>query len=50
MPATSEKQRRWAYANKGAAWTKKHHFDKVDETVKADLRPAAKRRARKGKK
>lgn len=29
MPAKSEKQRRWAFATKGAAWAKKHHFDKV---------------------
>jgi hypothetical protein len=27
MPAKSQQQRKWAYANKGAAWAKKHHFD-----------------------
>jgi hypothetical protein len=27
MPARSEAQRRWAFANKGAAWARKHHFD-----------------------
>jgi hypothetical protein len=27
MPAKSQKQRAWVYANKGPAWAKKHHFD-----------------------
>lgn len=27
MPAVSEAQRRFLYANKGADWVKKHHFD-----------------------
>jgi len=27
MPAKSEAQRRWAFAVKGAAWAKAHHFD-----------------------
>jgi hypothetical protein len=27
MPAKSQAQRRWVYANKGAEWAKKHHFD-----------------------
>jgi hypothetical protein len=29
MPARSEKQRRWAFARKGKAWAKRHHFDRV---------------------
>ena len=27
MPAKSEAQRAWIYANKGAAWAKAHDFD-----------------------
>jgi hypothetical protein len=27
MPAVSQQQRRWAFATKGAAWAKRHHFD-----------------------
>lgn len=27
MPAKSQKQRAWAYANKGPGWAKKHHFN-----------------------
>ena len=27
MPAVSSAQRRWAFANKGEAWARKHHFD-----------------------
>jgi hypothetical protein len=27
MPAKSSAQRRWAFAVKGAAWARKHHFD-----------------------
>ena len=27
MPAVSEAQRRWAFAVKGAAWARAHHFD-----------------------
>ena len=27
MPAVSEKQRRFLFATKGAAWVKRHHFD-----------------------
>jgi hypothetical protein len=27
MPAVSSQQRRWAFAVKGAAWARKHHFD-----------------------
>jgi hypothetical protein len=30
MPSKSEAQRRALYAKKGAAWVKKHHFDKVE--------------------
>jgi len=49
MPAVSEAQRRWAYANKGAAWAKEHHFDnkgKLPARKAANAR-AAKRRLRK---
>ena len=27
MPAVSSQQRRWAFAVKGAAWARRHHFD-----------------------
>jgi hypothetical protein len=27
MPAKSQRQRAWAFANKGAGWAKKHHFN-----------------------
>lgn len=27
MPAKSQAQRRWAYANKGKAWATRHHFN-----------------------
>jgi hypothetical protein len=27
MPAQSQKQREWAFAVKGPAWAKAHHFD-----------------------
>ena len=27
MPAVSEKQRRFFFATKGAAWVERHHFD-----------------------
>jgi hypothetical protein len=27
MPAESSQQRRWAFAVKGAAWARRHHFD-----------------------
>jgi hypothetical protein len=27
MPAQSEQQRKWAFAVKGPAWAKRHHFD-----------------------
>jgi len=33
MPAKSEKQRRWAFANKGEKWARAHHFDKVKKTA-----------------
>lgn len=29
MPAKSRKQQRFLYAKKGAAWVKRHHFDKL---------------------
>lgn len=29
MPSRSEKQRRFLFATKGAAWVKRHHFDKL---------------------
>ena len=29
MPSRSNKQRKFLYANKGPAWVKAHHFDKV---------------------
>jgi hypothetical protein len=41
MPAKSQAQRRWAYANKGGAWAKKHHFDnkgKLPKKVKKGKR------------
>ncbi len=27
MPAVSSQQRKWAFAVKGPAWAKEHHFD-----------------------
>ena len=30
MPASSHRQRRWAFAVKGEAWARKHHFDRVE--------------------
>jgi hypothetical protein len=27
VPAKSKKQRAWAFASKGPAWAKAHHFD-----------------------
>jgi hypothetical protein len=29
MPSTSEKQRRFLFARKGAAWVKQHGFEKL---------------------
>jgi len=29
MPSSSDKQRRFLFARKGAAWVKRHGFDKV---------------------
>jgi hypothetical protein len=34
MPAKSRRQQKWAYAVKGEAWAKAHHFDKVAPTPK----------------
>jgi len=37
MPAKSQRQRGWIYANKGKAWAKKHHFNnkgKLPRTAK----------------
>jgi hypothetical protein len=53
MPAVSEAQRKWAFANKGADWAKKHHFDnkgKLPERVekkRAGNAKAAQRRIKK---
>ena len=53
MPAVSQAQRKWAFANKGAAWAKEHHFDnkgKLPDHVakrKAGNKRAAARRVRK---
>lgn len=27
MPAYSRRQQRWAFAAKGSAWARRHHFD-----------------------
>lgn len=35
MPAVSERQRRWAFAVKGPAWARRHHFDKLDPFARA---------------
>jgi hypothetical protein len=32
MPAKSRKQQKWAYAVKGAAWARRHHFNKLRKT------------------
>ena len=42
MPAKSRKQQKWAFANKGEAWARAHHMDKVV--------PSKKRSAKKRKK
>ena len=42
MPAVSQQQRRWAFAVKGAAWAKAHHFDNPG---KLPLRKKRRRRA-----
>ena len=39
MPSTSEKQRRFLFARKGAAWVKRHGFDKVRRKRKGQKRP-----------
>ena len=42
MPAVSEKQRAWAFAVKGPAWARAHHFDtpgKLPAHVRKRRRP-----------
>jgi len=43
MPAKSQKQRGWVYANKGAAWAKKHHFDNKGKLPKSAPKKKGKR-------
>lgn len=38
MPSTSEKQRRFLFARKGAAWVKKHGFHRVRRKRKGERR------------
>jgi hypothetical protein len=38
MPAVSERQRRWAFGVKGAAWAREHHFDVVRAAIKGRKR------------
>jgi hypothetical protein len=42
MPAKSQRQRAWAFANKGPAWARAHHFDN-----KGKLPKTAKKRGKK---
>lgn len=52
MPAVSRAQQKWAFANKGEAWARKHHFDnkgKLPEHKAANARAAARRVKRKRK-
>jgi hypothetical protein len=40
MPAVSQQQRKWAFAVKGPAWARRHHFDnkgKLPTYVKATV-------------
>jgi len=44
VPAVSSQQRRWAFANKGEAWAREHHFDnkgKLPRKVKPGSSPKA---------
>lgn len=38
MPARSQKQRAWAYAVKGPAWAKRHHFNNKGKLPKSAKR------------
>jgi len=38
MPAVSQAQRKWAYAVKGAAWAKRHHFNNKGKLPKRKKR------------
>lgn len=38
MPAKSQAQRAWVYANKGAAWAKRHHFNTKGKLPKRSRR------------
>lgn len=52
MPAKSQAERGWIYANKGAKWAKAHGFDnkgKLPARVKRKKKPAKKRKAPKRK-
>jgi len=44
MPARSQKQRRWAFGVKGAAWARKHHFDNKGKLPKRVKRKTRRRR------
>ncbi len=45
MPAVSRQQQKWAFAVKGPAWAKAHHFDQLD-VAKAASSKLKKRRKR----
>jgi hypothetical protein len=49
VPAKSERQRRYLYAKFGAAWVKRHHFDRTEDAKARKgghaLRNAARRKS-----
>jgi hypothetical protein len=49
MPAKSDRQRRYLYAKFGAAWVKRHHFDRTEDAKARKggraLRNAARRKS-----
>lgn len=46
MPAVSRQQQKWAFAVKGDAWARKHHFDNPGKNLPEHV---AKKRARNAK-
>jgi phosphoglucomutase len=50
MPAKSDRQRRYLYAKFGAAWVKRHHFERVESAKSRQggrrLRQVARKSAR----
>jgi hypothetical protein len=42
-PARSRQQQRWAFAAKGEAWSKRHHFDELAPKKKVSSKKRKKR-------